>query len=92
MEEKGLFIIWLEKLFGKSWRTSLYGTIKFLSYSATGLQATLLQAGLHMPIWGIVATGVIGLIAGYIETLNSKDSAATGTNRPLGTGEPGEIK
>ena len=89
MDEKGIIVIYLEKLFGASWRTSLSGTIKFLSYFATGIQATLLSAGLKMPTWGMVTTGMIGLLAGYIETLNSKDSAVVGTNRPQGTGEPG---
>ena len=89
MEEKGLIVVWLEKLFGKSWRTSLYGTVKFLAYFATGLQVILHSAGLAMPVYWMVATGVIGLVSGYVGDLNSKDSAVSGVNRPDGTGEPG---
>jgi len=89
MEEKGLIVIWMEKLFGKSYRTSLFGTIGFLAYFATGLQGVLLSTGLDMPTWGLVTTGVIGLISKWCESLNSKDSQVTGINRPPDTGLPG---
>jgi hypothetical protein len=86
MEEKGLIVIWLEKVFGKSWRTSLYAFLALLPQVVSAVQYWCVNIGASPVIMNFLS-----LLSVIIAIFNAKDSKVTGINRPIGTGEP-ELK
>jgi hypothetical protein len=72
-EEKGIVVIWLEKVFGKSWRTSLFAFLAFASESANLVQTYLQQIGVSE---NVLHGGA--LVFGLIALLHAKDSQVTG--------------
>jgi hypothetical protein len=84
MDEKGLFVIYLEKLFGKSWRTSLYGVLSVLPQIFNCFQDFFINLGVKP-----VTLNSISLLFLALAALEAKGQNVTGKNRDSGTGEPG---
>ena len=76
MGEEGIIVDALEKLFGKSWRTSLFGILAFLTEGATLIQEYLVQMSVSPELLHTSA-----LVFGLIAILNAKDRGVTGTTK-----------
>jgi hypothetical protein len=71
--EKGIFVRMMEKLFGQSWKTSLYGVLVFLAGSSVMIQQYLVD--LKVPQWVLLTAF---LFFGLLRSLNTKDSNVVG--------------
>ena len=71
---KGLIVELLEKLFGASWRTSLFGVLAFLTEAANLIQQYLVQMSVPTELLHTSA-----LFFGLIALMNAKDKGVTGT-------------
>jgi hypothetical protein len=69
MGDKGLVEIWMERLFGSSWRTSALGILAVLPQVVNLAQTYALDMGMSK---GVMDT--LTLIFGVLTVLNIKDS------------------
>jgi hypothetical protein len=86
MEEKGILIVWLEKIFGKSWKTSLCGVLIVLPQILSAVQTWCINIGVTPSTMNSVS-----LLFAALAAIAAKSQDVTGTNRPPGTGEPGPV-
>jgi hypothetical protein len=71
--EKGIFVRAMEKLFGQSWKTSMYGCLVFLS----GSSALIMQMLTDLQAPKYIVSGAF-LFFGLMRSLNTKDSNVVG--------------
>jgi hypothetical protein len=84
--EKGIIVIYLEKLFGKSWLTSLYGLLSVLPQIFSYFQDFFINIGIKPTTLNSISLLFLALAA-----LEAKGQNVTGKNRDSGTGKP-EVK
>lgn len=84
-DQKGLLVIWLEKIFGKSWKTSLWGGLASLPIFFDCFQSFFVDLGVSSKTLHDISFFCLAMAA-----FAAKSHDVTGTNRPPGTGEPGE--
>lgn len=84
MNDKGIIAIWMEKMFGRSWRTSLFGLLAVLPQVANLVQTY--AANINAPKW---AMDTMTLVFGVITVFNMKDKAVTGIDVIPSTGKAG---
>jgi len=79
--KRGLVVVLLEKLFGRSWRTSIYGTLAVLPQIANLVQ----QYGVSIGVPKSILDGIT-LVFAIITVISTKDKAVHGYNRDENTG------
>ena len=77
----GIIYVWLEKLFGKSWRTSSLGVIEIVAYALTGFQGVLATNGVQVSKTYMIISGCVGLLASLAGKFSTKDKAVTGLDK-----------
>ena len=82
--QKGTITIWLEKIFGRNWQTSLAGVMTVLPQIVNYIQDHALD--LHVPA---IAMNFASLFSFVIFALYAKSQTVTGVNRIATTGLPG---
>ena len=82
MEQKGIIVIYLEKLFGKSWKTSLYGVLSVLPQIFSCFQDFFINMGVKPATLNSISLLFLALAA-----LEAKGQNVTGKNRDEGTGQ-----
>ena len=82
--QKGTITIWLEKVFGRNWQTSLAGVFTVLPQIILYIQDHALD--LHVPK---IAMDFASLFSFVIFALYAKSQTVTGVNRIATTGQPG---
>ena len=85
MDDKGLMVIYLEKLFGRSYATSIAAILTAIPQIISGIQA----AGLNI---GIPTTTLnsISIIVAAVGLAMAKSQGVSGANRIDTTGNPGK--
>jgi hypothetical protein len=84
MDEKGVIIIWLEKLFGRSWKTSLLGIMVLLPQIFSLLQEWIVDIGVTP-----AKMNSISLLFAALAAIAAKAQGVSGANRTETTGVPG---
>ena len=77
MEDKGLVELWMEKMFGKSWLTSLLGVLVLIPQILNVLQAWFINIGVSP-----TEMNSLSLFFGGLAAIASKSYNVTGTNKP----------
>jgi hypothetical protein len=84
MDEKGLIVTYLEKLFGRSWHTSLTACLVAIPQIISAIQA----AGLNIGIPTSTLNG-ISIVAAAVGLAMAKSQSVSGANRTETTGVSG---
>ena len=76
MEDKGIIEVWMEKLFGKSWLTSLLGILVLLPQILNAIQTWLMDIGVKAS-----TMNSLSLLFAAIAAIASKSYNVTGINK-----------
>jgi len=84
MDQKGIIVIWLEKLFGRNWKTSILGMFIFLPQILNVLQEWFMDIGVSA-----AKMNTVSLLFAALAALAAKSQGVTGVNRVPTTGRDG---
>ncbi len=84
MDQKGTIVVWLEKLFGRNWKTSLCAVLIFLPQIFSVLQEWIVDLGVST-----AKLNNVSLLFAALAALAAKSQGVTGLNRIATTGLPG---